>query len=214
MHVGNATDVFLHEGHRIETGIGMVAGVETDLEDLVVDLVQQALQLGFEIHEAGGVGVDAHRQAVFLAADPGAFRDPVTKGLPFGLVHLFGLAGAAGGGGPARRDRIDQHDMPRAMRLERAGGAVGGVEHVVPGGRVVIGAEHHAADQLQPVFGQRLAEDCRVFRHIAHRPQLDPRVAGLGVLPQHLAPRRVARVAGEFDAPGAGRIANSDCHVI
>jgi Ni,Fe-hydrogenase III large subunit len=36
----------LHEGHRIEAGIGVVAGVEADLQDALVDLIQKRSSSG------------------------------------------------------------------------------------------------------------------------------------------------------------------------
>jgi hypothetical protein len=79
---------------------------------------------------------------------------------------------------------------------------------------VVKGAEHHAADQLQIVLVKRLGEDRRVFRHEADRPQLNAGVAGFRALGEHGAPGRVARIIWKLHAPGAGRIADLDDHVL
>jgi hypothetical protein len=103
-------------------------------------------------------------------------------------VHLLGLGGAARGGGAAGRDRVDQHEMLRAMGDQRLAGAHRAVHHVVPGRRVVEGAEDDAANELEPVFGQRVGQHRRVFGHVADRAELYAGVAGLGAVLQHAAP--------------------------
>ncbi len=140
-----------HEGHRIEARIGMVAGVEADLQDALVDLVQQTLQFRLEVDEAGGVGMDADGQAILLGPQLCDRCDTVAKGRPFGRVHLFGGVGAARGRRAAGRDAVDQHQMLRAMRRQRLAGADGGIPDLIPFGGIVKRAEDHAADQLQPV---------------------------------------------------------------
>jgi hypothetical protein len=102
--------------------------------------------------------------------------------------------------------------MLRAMGRQRLAGAHRAVHHVIPLARIVEGAEHHAADQLQPVLVKRLGEDRRVFGHEADGPQLDAGVAGLRALGEHRAPGRIARVVCKFHTPGTGRIADFDGH--
>jgi hypothetical protein len=100
------------------------------------------------------------------------------------------------------------------MGLQRLAGAHRAVHHVVPLVGIVEGAEHHAADQLQPVLVKRLGEDRWVFGHEAHGPQFDAGVTGFRALGEHGAPGRVARIIWKLHAPGAGRIADLDGHVL
>ena len=98
------------------------------------------------------------------------------------------------------------------MRGKRLAGPHRAVHHVVPLARIVEGAEHHAADEVKPVPGQRLAKERRVLGHEADGPELDAPVAGRRAFGEHLAPRRIARIGGKLDAPGAGRVADADGH--
>ena len=212
VHVADPPDMARHEGDRVEAGVGMVPGVEADLQDVLVHLVQEPLQLRLEVDEAGGMGVDADGQAVVFRAHAGHGRDPVAKRGPFRCVHLLRVARAPGGGGAARRDGIDQHKIPRAMGGQRLAGPHRPVHHVVPLRGIVERAEDHPADQFQAVLGERVAEHRGILRHEADGSEFDAGVARGGAVAEHAPPRRVAGVVGEFHAPGAGGIADSDGH--
>ena len=93
--------MFFHKGHRIKSRIGMMAGVKAYAEDFFINLIKQPFKLRFEIHETCRMGVNADGEAVFFCAHFSDLRDPVTKGGPFRLIHLFCLFGAAGGWGTA-----------------------------------------------------------------------------------------------------------------
>jgi hypothetical protein len=80
MHVTDAVDMALHKGHRIKAGIGVVAGVEADLQDTLVHLIQQPFQLRLKIHEATSMGVNANRQSVLFCTHLRDVSDAVAIG--------------------------------------------------------------------------------------------------------------------------------------
>lgn len=104
--------------------------------------------------------------------------------------------------------------MLRAMRLQRPGGAVRGIQNIPPGPRVVKGPKDHAADQSQIMFGQRIGQNGGVFGHEADRAQLDPLVAGGGAFAQHQPPVGIAGIAGKFHPPAAGRVSDPNAHFL
>ena len=87
------------------------------------------------------------------------------------------------------------------MRHERPAGAYRGILDLVPAGWIVKRPEDHAADQGEPAFGQRRAENARVLGHEADGSQFDPVVSGVTALIEHARPGRVAGVVCEFHAP-------------
>ena len=102
--------------------------------------------------------------------------------------------------------------MLRAVGDQRGAGALCRVLHLIPFGRVVEGLKHDAADQREVMFGQRGAQNGRVFGHEADGAKFDPAVACRGAIREHLLPGWVARVICKFHAPGTGRIADTDGH--
>lgn len=84
-----------------------------------VHLVQEPLQLGFDVDEPFGMGVDADGHTMLLGPHPGHRGDAVAEGGPLGGVCLRGGLRATGGGRAARRDAVDQHRMPRPMCRQR-----------------------------------------------------------------------------------------------
>lgn len=125
----------------------MVAGIETDLENLIINLIQQPLELRFEVDETACVGVDAYRQSVFFHTYTSHGRQPVAEGRPFRPFHLFGLAGPPSSWCAAGRDGIDQNQMLRAVRNKRLAGALRSVQHILPSLWIVKRAEQDTANQ-------------------------------------------------------------------
>ena len=58
-----------------------------------------------------------------------------------------------------------------------------------------------------------LAEARGILRHEADGPQLDAGISGGPALIENPRPWRIARVVGEFHAPGTGRISDANGHV-
>ena len=107
----------------------------------------KALDLRFEVDEAGGVRMNGDDKAIVLSAYLRDVADATDEARPFGLAHLFGLIGTPCRRRAAGRDRVDQHEMARAMRAQRAAGADRGVSHLIPFRGIVEGAEYDAADR-------------------------------------------------------------------
>ena len=102
--------------------------------------------------------------------------------------------------------------MLRPMRRKRLAGPNGCVLHFIPCSRIVEGSEDHPTHQFQTELIKRRAQYSRVFGHIADRSQLNALIARFRAFLQHLAPGRIARTIGKFNAPGTGRIGDFDSH--
>jgi hypothetical protein len=108
------------------------------------------------------------------------------------------------------RLRFATHITPKPATIE-VGIASAEMSVARPLVRFVERAEHNAADQFQPVFGQGVRQNGGVFRHEAHGTQFDALVPCLGTFLQNLLPAGVAGIISKFNAP-AGRIPNTNCH--
>ena len=201
-----------HERHRIEPGIGMVAGVKANFQDVLIHFVQQSFQFRLKIHKARCMRVNTNGQPVFFGPHFRDCRNAVAVSRPLRRVHLLGLISATRRRRAPLGNGIDQHQMLRTMRDKRFAGTHRPVHNVIPGRRVVERAKHNAADQLQIVFGQPIGENCRVFGHKAHRAKLNPFVASFCTFTQNRFPSRVSRIIRKFNAPGTGRITDTNCH--
>mmetsp|Transcript_7399 Transcript_7399/g.12465 ORF Transcript_7399/g.12465 Transcript_7399/m.12465 type:complete len:317 (-) Transcript_7399:1155-2105(-) len=213
MHIGNTAHVPIHERHRVKACIAVMAGVETDFQNLFIHLVQQAFQFRLKVHEARRMGMDAHGQAVFFGPHFGNGCNAVAVRRPLCLVHLLRLVRAARCRGAAGRNAVDQHQMLRPVRRQRFAGAQAGIHHVIPHGRIVKGAKHDTSNDFQITLGQRRGKDRGVFGHVADRPQLNPFIARTSALIQNGLPGGIGWIAGKFDAPGTGRVADLDRHL-
>ena len=128
------------------------------------------------------MGMDTHRQPILLAANFCTGCNPVFEGGPFCLIHLFGLGGAARSGRAARRDRVNEHEMLRAVGCQRFAGAVGAIQDILPSLCIMKGTKNHASDQRKIMLLQCRTKNIRVFRHEPNRPQLNPLITRLSAV--------------------------------
>jgi hypothetical protein len=125
------------------------------------------------------MGVDAHGQAVFFGPHLRHMGDAVAK-----AAHSAWSICSASSARPAvgaRRGEIEsiRTRCSAPWADQRLAGAHSAVQHVIPLVGIVEGAEHHAADQLQPMLIKRLGQDRGVLGHEAHRTKLDAGIACL-----------------------------------
>ena len=193
--------MFFHKGYWIKSRIGMMACVKANAENVFIDLIQQSLEFRFKIHKACRMGVNADGETIVFRTHFGDLRDPVTIGGPFSLIHLFCLFGAAGCGGAARRDAVDDDQTRRAMGRKGFAGADRAIHDIFPGVGIVESTENYTANQLLVTFSQCLGQNGRIFGHKAYRAKLNARKARFGVLFEHMAPVGIARVIGELHTP-------------
>ena len=200
------------EVHRIEAGIFAMTGIETDAEQPRSDGLQHGFEFVLELDESGRMRMHAHLETEFLAGEPGNRFDTLEKSCQLAAAQPMRLGAATGRWRALRRDGIDQHQAPGAVRGQRATGPQRGILHLRPGRGVVKGAEQYATDQRQIALGERRPQKRRILRHVAQRAELDARVArGLRLI-EHTGPRWIARIVGEFNAPGAGRVTDRQLH--
>src|SRR3954462_12757901 len=209
VEVADPLAVRLDELDAVAAAVGVVPGVQTEVDEFGVRRVQEVLDVVLGVE--GGVGVrgDDEFESVRLldlVAEPfhalGQVR-PLLVGQLRRLEDLGGLVVAPEG--------RDDDEMPGPHGL----GERGDLADVLPGrlphrGAAVQPGEDRARRDLEVAPGDLVGQSGGVGRQIAVRPQLDPGVARLGDLVQEAFPRHLHRVVGEPDAPGVRGRADAD----
>jgi hypothetical protein len=102
---------------------------------------------------------------------------------------------------PARRHRVDDHEVLRVQLGQEPTDAVRCREDAVAGVAVLEILVEERPRDLEVTALQLRPKDVGLLREEADRAELEPAVAGLADLVEHPAPRGVRRRSGDEDGP-------------
>src|SRR5690606_32842915 len=217
VQVADAFAVGIDQLDAVAAAVGVVAGVEAEVDHVGVGGVEEALDVLLGVDVGVGVRVDHDVEAVGVADlaaqafHAGAQVAPLLGG-EFGcLQDLGGLVVAPEGG--------DDDEVLGTHVAGEGGHPADLLPGGVPLGRPAVQpAEDGAGGDLQAAALHLVVEAGGVGGEVAVGAEFDPGVAGLGDLVEEALPGHLLRVVGEPHAPGVGGgtdpdAVERDCHV-
>mmetsp|Transcript_30054 Transcript_30054/g.68248 ORF Transcript_30054/g.68248 Transcript_30054/m.68248 type:complete len:247 (+) Transcript_30054:396-1136(+) len=201
MHVVDPRGVLLEHRHRVHAGVGEVAGVQAQGDEVLRQVGHGLLELVLVLDPAACVRVQGALDVVALH-HLGDLLDGVNHLGPAVGREPGSVLGTTGSGLLLGRRVGHDHEELGAKLLQSLAGGVHLLEDHGQLVRLVQLLEDVARNELEVQRLQLLPELLGV--EVAHRPQLRASEAGIGHELDNLLPRGVVGAVSVVDAPGAG----------
>lgn len=196
-----ASPIAADESDRINAGVGGVAGIDAQSDEIGREVIHRAFDLILEFDMSAGMSVKRRSNAIFVTRDLRDLGDTVHHRLPRLTIETMGRAGPSRRRAALAGDAVNDDESRRLESAKDCAGAPGLLDDCWKGGRISERIEKTAGRQAQPARGEFVRQALRIGRKIADWSEIDSGESCGRDIIEHAPPGRVLRAVGEVDTP-------------